>query len=77
MGGFSSTFQTPRQIIDAWRGISAFDVLGMKGNPNNEIRARSNAGESSLLDGSGIGEVAGELVSCLLEGAIDLLLSAG
>ena len=50
----------------------------MEGNLiNNEIRARSNAGESCLLDWSGIGEVAGELVSCLLEGAIDLLLSAG
>jgi len=50
----------------------------MEGNLINiEIRARSNAGESSLLDWCSIGEIAVDLVSGLLEGAIDLLLSAG
>ena len=50
----------------------------MKGNRiASEIRVRSNADESSLVDWGGIGEVAGELVSCLIEGVIDLLLSAG
>jgi hypothetical protein len=68
-------FQTTRQIIDAWRGVSAFDVLGLNGNLiNNEIRARSNAGDSSVIDWGGIGDVVGELVSCLLEWAIDVLL---
>ena len=68
-------FQTARQIIDARRGVSAFDVLGMRGNLiNNEIRARSNAGDSSLIDWGGIGDVAVDLVSCLLEGLFDLLL---
>ena len=66
--------QTARQIIDARRGVSAFDVLGMKGNLiNNEIRARSNAGDSSLIDWGGIGDVV-DLVSCLLEWAFDVLL---
>ena len=70
-------FQTTRQIIDARCGRSAFDVLGMNGNLiNNEIRARSNAGESSLIEW-GPGEMAIDLVSDLLEWGIDLLLSAG
>lgn len=52
----------------------AFDVRGMKGNLiNNGIRARSNAGESSSLEWGGIGDVV-DLVSCLLEWALDLLL---
>ena len=68
-------FQTARHIIDARRDVSAFDVLGMKGNLiNKEIRARSNAGDSSLIDWGGIGDVAVDLVSCLLEGLFDLLL---
>jgi hypothetical protein len=75
---FQRVFQTPWQIIDAPRSVSAFDVLGMNGNLiNNGTRARSNADNSSLIDWGGIGDVVGELVSCLLEGAVDLLLSAG
>ena len=67
-------FQTARHIIDARRDVSAFDVLGMNGNLiNNEIRARSNAGDSSLIDWGGICDW-GEVVSCLLEGLLDLLL---
>jgi len=47
----------------------------MKGNLiNNGIRGRSNAGESSLIDWGGIGDVAGELVSGLLEFVVWLLL---
>ena len=50
----------------------------MEGNLiNNEIRAGSNAGESFLTDWTDIGEVAVDLVSCLLGWSIDLLLSAG
>ena len=68
----------PRQIIDARRGVSAFDVLGMEGNlVNNGTRGRSNAGESSLLDWGGISDLVVDLVSGLLEEAVDLLLSAG
>ena len=68
-------FQTPWQIIDARLDVSAFDVLGMKGNPiNHGTRAKSNAGKPSLIDWGGIGDVAGELVSCLLEWAFDVLL---
>ena len=67
-------FQTARQIIDARRGVSAFDALGMKGNLiNNGIRARSNADESLSFEWSGIGDVV-DLVSCLLEWAFDVLL---
>jgi len=73
--GLQPVFQTPRQIIDARRGVSAFDVLGMEGNLiNNRIRARSNADESSLSDSVGIGEVAVDLVSGLLEFMVELLL---
>jgi len=47
----------------------------MKGSPiNNGIRARSNAGDLSLIDWGGIGDVAGELVSGLLEFVVWLLL---
>jgi len=47
----------------------------MRGNLfNNEIRGRSNADESSLIDWVGIGEVAVDLVSGLLERALDVLL---
>jgi len=48
----------------------------MKGNLINDgICGRSNAGESSFIDWGGLIDV-GDLVSCLLEGALDLLLSA-
>jgi hypothetical protein len=40
---------------------------------NNEIRGRSNAGESSLIEWGGIGDAA-DLVSCLLEWTLELLL---
>ena len=67
-------FQTARQIIDARLDVSAFDVLGMNGNLiNNEVRARSNAGESLSFEWSGIGDIV-DLVSCLLEFAVGLLL---
>lgn len=75
---FQRVFQTPWQIIDARRGVSAFDVLGMTGNLiSNGTRARSNAGDSFLIDWGGLGDVAIDLVSCLLEWGLDLLLSAG
>ena len=68
-------FQTPRQIIDARLDVSAFDVLGMKGNLINcGVRARSNAGKPSPLEWGGISDVAGELLSGLLEFVVGLLL---
>lgn len=73
--GLKSVFQTPSEIIDARRRVSAFDLLGMRGNLiNNETRGRSNAGDSSLPDWGWIGDAVVELVSCLLEGALGFLL---
>jgi hypothetical protein len=68
-------FQRRAEIIDARRGVSVFDALGMRGNLiNNEIRTRSNAGELSLFKRGGIAEVTVDLVSGLLERVLDVLL---